>query len=105
MIWHDSICAPSKGSPSCVQRSSTAYSSEPQRTTSTASPSMSAANDPESPTESALPMSTQSQLMKTSKHPGLQARGLGHHALVPGRIEGQLHARGIHRWDALNLVF
>src|SRR5690349_7000821 len=37
-----------------------------------------------------------------SEHPGFQARGLGHHALVPGWVEDQLHVRlgdGGHAFD------
>src|SRR5438105_5398989 len=54
-------------------------------------------------------MSIQAELMAAgavgvSEHPGLQARGLGHHGLVPGRIEGELDARLAHRRDPLDLV-
>src|SRR5437764_13794913 len=54
-------------------------------------------------------MSIQAELMAAgaagvSEHPGLQARGLGHHGLVPGWIEGELDARLAHRRDPLDLV-
>src|SRR5256886_1030522 len=104
MIWQASTCAPLSDSPSCVQRSSTAYSSAPQRTTTTATPSTSTARGELSLTASAAPISTHRELMPSLKHPGLQACGLGHHGLVPGGIEGQRHARLAHRRDPLNLV-
>src|SRR5256885_4611732 len=104
MIWQASTCAPLSDSPSCVQRSSTAYSSAPQRTTTTGTPSISTERGAVSLTASAPPISTHRELMRPLKHPGLQARGLGHHALVPGGIEGQRHARLAHRRDALDLV-
>src|SRR3989440_208245 len=40
----------------------------------------------------------------SSEHPGLQARGLGHHGLVPGGIEGERHARLAHGRAPLDLV-
>src|SRR2546430_12809134 len=91
MIWQASTCAPLSDSPSCVQRSSTAYSSAPQRTTTTATPSTSTARGAVSLTASALPISTHRELMRPLKHPCLQARGLGHHGLVPGGIRSEEH--------------
>src|SRR5947208_5919923 len=124
MIWQASTCAPLSDSPSCVQRSSTAYSSAPQRTTPTATPSTSTGSGELSLTASAPPMSIQRVLKgkrwagsrprtcacrrmastSSSEHPGLQARGLGHHGLVPGGIEGQRHTRLAHSRDPLDLV-
>src|SRR6516164_1868484 len=39
-----------------------------------------------------------------SEHPGLQPRRFGHHALVPGRVEGQGHACFAHGRNASDLV-
>src|SRR5215469_8583557 len=108
MIWQSSTSAPPSDSPSCVQRSSTAYSSLPQRTITTGMPSTSADSGAFSLSASSPPISTHLELMQSSaapsEHSGLQACSLGHHALVPRRIEGELDACLADRRDPSKLV-
>ena len=53
-------------------------------------------------TDSLPPTSIHSEvtLLSNSEHAGLQARGLGHHGLVPGRIERQRDKLPRERWES-----
>src|SRR5580700_4658748 len=82
-----------------------AYTLSPQRTRIMGTPSTSTARGAVSLTSSTPPTSTQCELMRyLSKHARLQTCRLGHHGLVPGRIEGELHLDLAHGWNALNLI-
>src|SRR5215469_12918481 len=68
----------------------------------TGKPSTSTGRGCSGSTSAAAP--TSCQVTDTSKHPRLQPRRFGHHRLVPGRIEHELHARLFDGWNALDLV-
>src|SRR5215469_8722960 len=71
-------------------------------------PSTSAEKGSVSRTESLPPMSIHSGAISRQQysleHSGLQTGGFGHHALVPGRVEGQLHTRLANCRDPLDFV-
>src|SRR5687767_7144541 len=105
MISQPPISPPSSGSPSCVHRSSTAYSESPHRTTRTAKPSTSAERPSASVTVAASPTSTHpADTRSLLEHSRLQPRGFRHHRLIPRRIEDELDPRLAHRRDSLHLV-
>src|SRR3954463_6907340 len=104
MISVFSMVASSKGGSSCVQRSSNAYSVPFTRVTRTRYPSTSASIRELDSSSAMLPMSVQPD-MGLLEHPCLQAGRLGHHRLIPGRVEHQLDVRPGHRRDDFQLLF
>src|SRR5689334_17096424 len=93
MISQSSMGASSKGESSWVQRSSKAYSVPLTRVTRTRTPPTSASRCREALRSVAEPMSVHSDMVvaiSPSEHAGLQPGRLGHHRLIPRRIEHQL---------------
>src|SRR3954463_8392324 len=108
MISESSMGASSKGESSWVQRSSNAYRLPPTLATRTRYPSRSPSSRAVASSSASVPMSTQRVIgvppRKRLEHSRLQARGLGHHRLVPWRIEHELDVGRRDGRDDLELL-